>query len=734
MDSNEQLKNYKVIIDESEKIVMEFLKTQNLNLLKKAIQIYENFLGLIDITDYLLIDAEHPYVPKKVYVQTYYKLGTYLKTLVEKEIENARKSNMFVFTTEHENIYRKAIFCFITVHRVVFEHDNSISQLMSIYCQLCSHTQKEPLKAIAYLNEALVFSPQNTVINYNLGFMYQKINKLELSLSHYKLAIFTNQFVTNPQEKLFNYISCYNGISGIYRSIKQWPESLFYLLKANAIHPTEPSVCNQLGVTYTEMRRTDLAETFYLRAIENYKSCIINQDYDYLLSEIYLNMGHMYAYNGDNNKSIECYNKSLKVNPTFLLAFQNKIFNLCYMQNEITDINYISKQHRNINTLLKSKNNKLYNFDHLKSKSNDVKLNIGIISGDFKDHPVSYFINPLLTSYDTTKYNIYCYSECVFDITSIQKDLNFKFIKNKSTEEVSKIIYSDNIHILFDLSGHTAFNRLDVFADKPAPIQISYIGYPYTTGVRNMDYRITDAICDNDKISQKYYTEKLLYLNNCFLCYNPVNKDLPLSDTQPFLKNKFITISCFNRLNKINKHVIQLFNKILTKFKNVKFVFKTKALNNKIITSNLLEKFDKGNRDRIIMMECSISHEKHLLEYNNIDIAIDTFPYSGTTTSCESLMMGVPVFSLYDDVQYYHPHNVTTSILKNSDLDNFVFKNENELFTKIQTLIDQSPEYWMHLKKNTRDSFLNGKVCNKELYMKNMDQLLYDTFMKFNKS
>jgi len=735
---NFDLKNYKEVIDENEKLITFYLSSQNTSYLKKAINNYDSFLNLIEITEYLLIDSDREDVPKNIFVQSYFKLGTYIKTLAEIEIENARKNGNFVFTEEYENLFRKAIFCFISVQRISFEHEQSITQLMSIYNQLCFHTQKDPVKAIAYLNEAMVFSPQNTVVNYNLGFIYQKLNKLELSLTYYKLGIFTNQFTTDSKEKVSNYINCYNGISGIYRSIKQWPESLHYLLKAHSILPNEPSICNQLGVTYTEMRRTDLAETFYLKAIENVKSCVINNDFDYLLSEIYLNMGSMYSYNGENNKAINCYIKSLKVNPKFLVAFQNKIFNLCYIQNSIVDDNYLSKQHKNVNTLLKQK--KVYNFEHLKENLNEqnkrVKLNIGIISGDFKDHPVSFFIETFLTKYNPEYYKIFCYSECVFDVSSVSKDLTFKFIKNKSTEEVSEIIYSDKIHILFDLSGHTAFNRLDVFANKPAPIQISYIGYPYTTGVNNMDYRITDNICDHADVSQKHYTEKLLFLPNCFLCYNP-SKIQPLTTTQPFLKNKYLTIGCFNRLNKINDQVIKLFDKILTKFKNVKFIFKTKALNNKVIQRNFLEKFDKQNRDRITTMECTTSHEQHLLEYNNIDIAMDTFPYSGTTTSCESLMMGVPVFSLHDDKNYYHPQNVTSSILINSDMGEFVFKNDDDLLLKIQTLLDKDKnnendrEYWNNLKKNTRNTFLNGKVCNKELYMQNMDTLLYDTYVNF---
>jgi protein O-GlcNAc transferase len=309
--------------------------------------------------------------------------------------------------------------------------------------------------------------------------------------------------------------------------------------------------------------------------------------------------------------------------------------------------------------------------------------------------------------------------------------LNFKFIRHKTTKEVCDLIYNDHIHILFDLSGHTAFNRMDVFYVKPAPIQISYIGYPYTTGVNKMDYRITDNICDSEQ-SQKYYSEKLLFLKNCFLCYDPYKKDneLPkVTDLQPYLNNGYLTFGCFNRLNKINDSVIELFNKIMLRYPKCRFVFKTKAIINHNISHKFLNKFDESVRDRITLLDCTILHDQHLLEYNKIDISIDTFPYSGTTTSCESLMMGVPVLSYYDNVNYYHPQNVTASILKNSNLDEYVYTNtiddgnSDSIFKKIDNLLSDI-SIWKNFKMNVRNSFINGKVCNSKEYMNNFEELL----------
>jgi predicted O-linked N-acetylglucosamine transferase (SPINDLY family) len=305
------------------------------------------------------------------------------------------------------------------------------------------------------------------------------------------------------------------------------------------------------------------------------------------------------------------------------------------------------------------------------------------------------------------------------------------------------MLTNDDIDILFDLSGHTAFNRLDIFSFKPAPIQVTYIGYPFTTGLNEMDYRITDNICDGDhSISQKFYTEKLVNLKNCFLCYDPAvikrgdqNQTstfiFPELNEAPHVKNKNkLVIGCFNRVKKITDTVIEQFNQILKSNKNVHFVFKTKALINPVIKKTFLNKFDKSVQKRITTLDCTLSHEEHLGTYNQVDIAIDTAPYSGTTTSCEALFMGVPVFSLYDKIFHFHPQNVTVSILKNSGLDFYVCDNNKEIIDKIKILEEKPIEFWKTLKEDTRKQFLNGKVCDKSEYLQNIQALFIDLFNK----
>jgi predicted O-linked N-acetylglucosamine transferase (SPINDLY family) len=723
------LKNYKNIINESHKFIDLSNQTNNYekiqNYRSRAIVLLAKFLNCLDITDYLLIDA-NPEIPKKTYLDTQFVLGTLYKTFMETEIANQR------VMSNYEDLFRKGINCFRTILAVNFEDEMATIQIVSIYTYLCYISQNNLEKCLQYLQEALIFASGDSTIHYNLGHIYQKLNRLELSLIHYKIGLelldkkkINKQDKHDVQEQHRLKLNILNGISGIYRSIKQWPQALFYLQKAEKFDKTDPDIQNQLGVVYTEMRRTDLAEIAYTKAIQNYTKAFISPSAKTLLSDVYLNFGHMHSYNGNTTKSVEMYNKSLEISPQYILPFQNKLLNLNYLFDQLEDKMYISKQHMLTNKLYKKGS-----FSFNKDYYNTPKINIGIISGDFADHPVSFFISTFLSNFDSTKFNVTCYSECLIHTEMYNPNLQFKTIRNMSEQAASQMIHQDKIHILFDLAGHTAFNRLDIFAMKPCPIQITYIGYPFTTGLQEMDYRITDSFCDNHDISQKFYSEKLLYLPNCFLCYDPhvINNgkvsNIDISHVKvPFTENNYLTIGCFNRLNKMTDSVIKLFNNILKQVQNTKFIFKTKALLNKTVKNNFLEKFDKHVRSRITILDCTITHDAHLRVYNDIDIAIDTFPYSGTTTSCEALYMGVPVFTLYDKEYYYHPQNVTASILYNSDLDFFVTNTQEEMVDKIKQLMSKDI---CDLKIDTRSKFLNGKVCNKQLYMENMTNLLID--------
>jgi predicted O-linked N-acetylglucosamine transferase (SPINDLY family) len=760
----DNIKKHVSIFNRTTELIAKILETNDKNTIRnlrlECCYEFVKITSCLEPTEYLLLDAK-PRISRAIYIESFFNLGTLLKYIVEDYVEqkvielnknNANRktdNNQLSLTPLEFSIFNTSISCFMNILRIDFENENAIKQLLSIYTQLTFFSQGDLKQSLGYLQQILILAPESPVIHYNLGYIYQRLNNLEMSIIHYKLSIrLVGKYNETDMESKRLIINNNNGIASIFRSLKQWPESLHYLLKAKAIDKEDPDINNQLGVVYTEMRRTDLAEECYLTAIKNYQKTFVSTDSKFLLSELYLNYGHLHSYNGENFKSIDCYNKALENCPQFTLPFQNKIMNLCYLFDQLEDKMYITQQHKMVNKLYEPLRREhlllpRFSYEFKKDYFNGDKINIGIVSGDFVDHPVSFYISTYLKNFDNNKFTVTCYSECIIDTNLFNDNLKFKLIKGMSAKQAADLMHNDHIHILLDLAGHTAFNRLDVFALKPCPIQITYIGYPFTTGLNQMDYRITDSVCDNLSVSQKFYTEKLLPLKNCFLCYDPYVIKRGMVKETPFIypklseggaprakDSKYLTIGCYNRVNKMTEPVIKQFNELMLKYKNIKFIFKTKALINNSIKKSFVEKFDKKVRDRISVLPCTLSHEEHLSTYNQVDIAIDTFPYSGTTTSCEALFMGVPVLSMYDSEFYFHPQNVTCSILKNSGMEEYIFNSDEELQDKIKSLLDKPEIFWKELKTKTRNQFLNGLVCNKKEYMKNIQGLFTELFNK----
>lgn len=660
-------------------------------------------------------------------------------------------------------------------------------KIIIIYITIFNSDLNENLKL---LKSVLMIHPCDYQLQFNLGFVYQRLNDLENSLTHYKMAynlletdIKLNEYklneLTDKKEKkqiediivsLKQFlVKCLNGLGSIYFTIQDRELANYYFYKAIEILPDDPDIHNQIGVTYTELRLTDKAIYHYKKGIENYKKAHISVDLDMLLASMYMNMGLAYCYEINYPEAIECYNKSLKYKPNLSLAYQNKLLDLNYISHLIEDPMYIFKSHKNINKIYEKvindyrvgcpnykvneiilKCKMIRNKIEKKSLLKKTKLNIGFVSGDFICHPVSYFIHCILKYINYDLFNVHCFSLKLVSIKDQFPEINWHLVKGKNPEELKKIIQEvDNnkgIDILFDLSSQTGDNRLDTFVLKPAPIQISYCGYPNTSGLSNMDYHIVDHYTDSDgktpgpggKVrpsTQKYYTEKLLFMKKCFLNYIPpigIENLPPLIDTQPAIKNKYLTIGTFNRYNKINDMLVNIWEKILERCPDVRFIIKTKEF----LTEKLKQQFidtwkDKEIFKRVTILDYSDTYLDHLPDYNLMDIALDTFPYSGTTTSAEALMMGTPIITLFDEERQYHPQNVTSSFMANSDLEEFICYSQEEYINKVK-YYSENLDKLKNLKQTVRNKFVNGNVCNYKTFVGEFEDLLLETYRKHN--
>ena len=281
--------------------------------------------------------------------------------------------------------------------------------------------------------------------------------------------------------------------------------------------------------------------------------------------------------------------------------------------------------------------------------------------------------------------------------------------------QAAEIIRADEIDILFDLSGHTSGNRLLVAAYRPATVQISGIGYMNSTGLNCFDYFLTDKTCSGDW--QKYFVEKAIELPHSHFCYTPT-KNFPAPSDAPCLKNNFVTFGSFNNYSKITDTILKAWKKILDAVPNSKFIFKHKIFGTdegKKIVAARLEKFN-FDLSRVEMRNFSANY---LEEYvNDIDIALDTFPYTGGLTTCEALFAGVPVVSLYGDRQ---GTRFGLSILKNVGLEELAAPTVEDYISRAVGLANDV-ELLSILHKNLRRMILNSALMDSKNYVREVEE------------
>ena len=279
------------------------------------------------------------------------------------------------------------------------------------------------------------------------------------------------------------------------------------------------------------------------------------------------------------------------------------------------------------------------------------RLRIGYVSPDFNDHAVGKFIEPVLAAHDTNKFEVFCYynKPRVDEATKRMQSVvaNWRMTADMSDDELARMIQADAIDILVDLSGHTGLNRLLVFARKPSPIQVTWIGYPNTTGLSTMDYRITDAFADPIGATEALHTEKLVRMPECFSCFKPPS-NAPHVSALPAVARGTITFGSFNNFAKITPEVMRVWIAILARVPGSRLVLKNWCLDNDRMKTFMLDAFVRygATPGQVELWNPNTSNVDHLNCYNSIDIGLDPFPYNGTTTTCDALWMGVPVITL----------------------------------------------------------------------------------------
>ena len=429
-------------------------------------------------------------------------------------------------------------------------------------------------------------------------------------------------------------------------------------------------------------------------------SIFLNQTND-LFEEAKINFGYneklvssiirVYKHQANLNKTLFYLEKQFEKSELNQSGFASWIFFNNYKKNW-TQLDFLKYS--------KLFSDKIENFNssnlvELNRKKNS-KIRIGFLSSEILGkHSITYFLETIFKDYNKDKFEIYLYLDNAIEDenTNEFKILVKKFINVSSLEDIEafNLIRSDNIDIMFDITGVTLSNRVSLFKNRMAPKQISWLGYCNTSGLENMDYLIADKnlIYDEEK---NYYSEKIIYMPNIWNCHSGLNSIRSFSDP-PCLKEKNITFGSFNNFNKINDQVISVWSQILLKVKNSKLILKSSLKMDKSFLKKEFEKY--GVIDSIKFLE-KRKLESHYNLYKNIDIALDTFPYNGVTTTFEALAMGVPVITMKG---YNFNSRCGESIIKNLGVEELIANNEDDYILKAQKIANDKDKL-LELRKN----------------------------------
>ena len=327
-------------------------------------------------------------------------------------------------------------------------------------------------------------------------------------------------------------------------------------------------------------------------------------------------------------------------------------------------------------------------FDFSDRRKDKPRLRIGYVSPDLHTHSVSYFLEPLWRHHDHERFEIFAYYSGPFN--EARRDPTNQRLRSyvdvwRDTAGMSDValaqgIYHDQIDILVDLSGHMADNRMAVFAMKPAPVQVTWLGYPNTTGLPTMDYRITDAVADPEGLADRCHSEKLIRLDGSFLCYEGA-QDVAVNPESPARRKGFVTFGSFNNLVKVQPPVISLWSKILHAAPGSRLLLKSLQLANAGTRQHCLDAFAAHGitPERLVLYGMLPGQDAHLRLYDEVDIGLDPFPYNGTTTTCEAAWMGVPTLTFSGQT---HASRVGASINVALGLQRWIATDEESYLTK----------------------------------------------------
>jgi protein O-GlcNAc transferase len=629
--------------------------------------------------------------------------------------------------------------------------------------------------AVDLIEQALAINPACTDASYNLGNALAALGKFDEAIAAYQRAILLKQNLPqcyhnlgcllrdkglteeaglafkqeqeaiaaarNSNAKKPNPSIAYYNLGNSLSGTGRFAEAINAYRSAIAIHPDFAEAHCNLGNALVQENQLDAAITAYVQSIH----------LDPNLSQAHFNLGKAFYDSGQLDQAMAANRRAIALQPNYVSAQRNLASNLfeagqlneaidTYRQaiandpaeqaNISSDLIYALHFHPDYNAHSLAAETKQWNDryakplsrfigPHLNDRDLNRRLRVGYVSPDFRQHVVGINLKPLFGHHDRQRFEICCYSDVTRPDSMtrwfIEHADHWHNTADLSDEELANKIREDQIDILVDLALHTQGNRLLVFARKPAPVQMTFAGYPGSTGLEAIDYRLSDPCLDPPGSDESVYSEKTIRLAHTFWCYDPGDcVDIPVSPL-PAFETGHITFGCLNNFCKINSQVLDLWSEVMLQLPKSRLLLLAKHGQHRQRTIDYLH--HRGVAPQQIEFISYLPRRDYLQQYHRIDIGLDTFPYNGHSTSLDSFWMGVPVVTLVGNTPV---GRAGLSQLSNLGLTELSAQNPRQ-FVQIATDLAQDLSRLKEIRRNLRNTMERSPLMDSIAFTRSIE-------------
>ena len=549
-------------------------------------------------------------------------------------------------------------------------------------------------EALKYFIKASELRPKNFIVHFRIGYLFMQKQNWDKALSYFNKSMDLNNKFPNT---FFN-------MAIILNLLNKKKESIQFFKSYIELQPNNIEAYYSLGICYREIGDIQMAEKTFLKALK------MNPDYPYLKGQLQFMKNHLcdWVNYNETKKNIE---KDITQNKKTITPWQAL---------SVIDSPKLLKD----NTMLFI-DNKEFNNQNLIDKK---KITLGYFSPDFCEHAVSNQFKQILKLHDKKKFEI-----IGFYLNSKQDEKLYEMktyfdkffdINQMSTEDIIRLTQVHKVDIAIDLAGYTYSNRYQIFNQRCAPLQVSYLGFAGSTGLNNMDYLIADKTVIPDSC-RKFYSEKIIYMPNTFM---------PGDDTQKISENKLkrkdfgipdnaVIYCCFNKSYKITPEIFNTWINIINKVENSILWLNISNDQTKLNIINYAKKMGL-NSNKIFFTDRSKKYEDYLEKHSLADIFLDTFPYSAHSTGYASLISGVPIVTYKSET---FATNVCSSLLMEADLQEFITKDLSD-YKRLAIELGQNKKKLDSIKNKLKENFLKKKVFNSESYILALEKAFYKIY------